>query len=109
MATLNFKSEEEDGRAYIALTGELDISSMDMVDEELRRLEANRPHVGIVDLRELTFLDSTGLKALAQANQRADEEQRRLVIVRGPERVQLILQWTGFEQSLDIVDDPAAV
>ena len=49
------------GAVRIALRGELDLAHAYTFDEELRRVEEGRPTCVVLDLRELTFLDSTGL------------------------------------------------
>ena len=55
----------------IALRGELDLAHAYTFDEELRRVEDARPSCVILDLRELTFLDSCGLARLLAARRRA--------------------------------------
>ena len=83
---LHVKSEDRDGLVHIALRGELDLSSAGKLQEELRRVEADAPPVIVLDLSKLVFLDSTGLRCLVTADERARGEGRRVVIVRGPDR-----------------------
>ena len=45
----------------------------------------------IVDLRELEFMDSTGLSILVRAHQRADENSQRFALVKGPQQVERLL------------------
>jgi len=54
-------------------------------------------------------MDSTGLRVIVAADARAREQGRRLVIVRGSDTVQRIIQMTRLDERLEIVDDPAAV
>ena len=49
-------------------------------EEELRRAEDDRPPVLVLDLREVTFFDSTGLQLVLDADVRAREEGRRFVV-----------------------------
>jgi anti-anti-sigma factor len=88
--------------------GELDLSSVAKVQEELRRIEAKEPATLVVDLSKLTFLDSTGLRCIVTADERAREQGRRIVIVRGPDAVQRVFAITRLEERLEIVDDAAA-
>ena len=67
----------------LALTGELDIAGAARVEQELERIEREPPATIVLDLRELAFMDSTGLRVIVAADGRAREQARRLVIVRG--------------------------
>lgn len=109
MALLELDTHDEDGSVRLALSGELDISSAPRVEEELERLEADRPLVLVLDLRGLAFMDSTGLRLIVSADARAREQGRRFAVVRGPEAVQRIFHVTRLDDRLDMVDDPAAV
>jgi anti-sigma B factor antagonist len=75
----------------------------------LRRIEADAPAKLVVDLSKLTFLDSTGLRCIVTADERAREQGRRIVIVRGPDAVQRVFTITRLEDRLEIVDDAASV
>jgi anti-anti-sigma factor len=107
MALLELDTDQGDSRASLALRGELDISSAPVLEEALGRLEAARPSLLVVDLRGLEFMDSTGLRTLVSADQRARDAGRRLAIVRGPEAVDRIFNVTRLDQRLELVDDPA--
>jgi anti-sigma B factor antagonist len=105
---LDVRTEDRDGLVHMALMGELDLSSVAKVQEELRRIEADAPATLVVDLSKLTFLDSTGLRCIVTADERAREQGRRIVIVRGPDAVQRVFAITRLEERLEIVDDAAA-
>ena len=94
---------------HLALVGELDLSTVAKVQEELRRIEASSPATVVVDLSKLTFLDSTGLRCIVTADERAREEGRRMVIVRGPDAVQRVFAITRLEERLEMVDDVYSV
>ena len=76
--------ELDAGAVRIALRGELDLAHAYTFDEELRRVEEARPPTVVVDLRELTFLDSCGLARLLAARRRARRAGHQLLLVRGP-------------------------
>jgi anti-sigma B factor antagonist len=96
--------EERDGAVHVALSGELDISTAQQLEDDLRRVEAERPELIVLDLRDLSFMDSTGLRLLILADQRAKEEGRRLAIGRGNEMIQRVLHLTRLDERLEIVD-----
>ena len=109
MEILEVKTKERNGLVHVVLTGELDLSTVAKVQEELRKVEATSPPTVVVDLSKLTFLDSTGLRCIVTADERARDEGRRVVIVRGPDPVQRVFAITRLEERLEMVDDAGAV
>lgn len=109
MKALEVETEERESGACIALRGELDLFSAKALEAELERLEAGGPDVLVLDLRELSFIDSSGLRVLLAADGRAREQARRFVVVRAPEGVQRIFHIAGLDSRLAMVDDPAEV
>jgi anti-anti-sigma factor len=106
---LEVRTEDRNGLVHVALMGELDLSTVAKVQEELRKVEAGSPPTLIMDLSKLTFLDSTGLRCIITADERAREEGRRVVIVRGPDPVQRVFAITRLEERLEMVDDAGTV
>jgi anti-anti-sigma factor len=106
---LEVSSEDRNGLVHVALAGELDLSTVNKVQDELRRVEADSPATVVMDLSKLTFLDSTGLRCIVTADERARQEGRRMVVVRGPDPVQRVFAITRLEERLEMVDDAAAV
>ena len=99
--------DEAGDTVTIEFQGELDIATTAGADAELRRVEQGGARVIVLDLRGLTFMDSTGLRLLVSADARARERDYRLAIVRGPAAVQRVLELTGLDARLDVIDDPA--
>ena len=90
----------------IAVSGELDLASSPALQEELDRVGASDAQLLIIDLRDLDFMDSTGLSVLVRAHQRIEEQGRQLAMVRGPQQVQRLLSLTGVAERLTLVDSP---
>ena len=90
----------------IAVRGELDLASSPALQEELDRVAASDAKLLIIDLRNLDFMDSTGLSVLVRAHQRATETGQRFAVVRGPQQVQRLLTLTGVADRLTLVDSP---
>jgi len=101
---LNFETREG-AETHVALRGELDLSTTDRVQRELDRVEAASPSVLKLDLSGLTFLDSTGLRLIVAADQRAREADRRLVVVKGPVAVHRVFSITKLDERLEMVDE----
>jgi anti-sigma B factor antagonist len=93
----------------VVLRGELDLSTVEKVEEELARMEGDDTRVLVLDLSGLSFLDSTGLRLMVTAHQRAEKEGRRLVIVKGPETVHRVFTITKLDEKLEMVDDVSEV
>jgi anti-sigma B factor antagonist len=106
---LEIETQDRDGFVHVVLRGELDLSTVSKVQEELKRVEQGSPPTVVLDLSKLTFLDSTGLRCLVTADERARAEGRRVVLVRGPEAVQRVFAITRLEDRLEMVDDASAV
>jgi anti-anti-sigma factor len=95
------------GRAsVIAVTGELDLASSPMFEAELARVIESDAEQLILDLRELEFMDSSGLGTLVRAHQRAEETGKQFGLVKGPQQVQRLLTLTGVEDRLTLADTP---
>jgi anti-anti-sigma factor len=106
---LDVAIEQHPGQTRVVLVGELDIASTQTLESELSAIEANSPGTLVLDLRRVEFIDSTGLRALIAADERARSDGRRLAVVRGPNAVERLLAVTQLDQRLDIVEDPDSI
>ncbi len=106
MAPLEIKTQERPDRLHISLAGELDIVNAPSLDEKLAGVQADPAMTVVLDLRGVTFIDSTGLRALIAADERVREGGGRLVIVRGAAAVDRAFEVTQLDQRLELVDDP---
>ncbi len=94
-------------RTRIAPCGELDLATAPRLEQAIAEAtSANVPEL-VLDLRELTFMDSTGLRALAQANVKAGDAGVTLSIWRGPRQIERVLEISGLGTLLPLVDAPA--
>jgi anti-anti-sigma factor len=95
-----------DGDAHvIALAGELDLFSADGVESELRRVELTSVRVIVIDLRELTFIDSTGIRLVVLANRRSALGGGRLLVLRAPPTVHHTFELCGLGGSIAFADE----
>ena len=107
MTILELETSEEEGVVRLALRGELDLSTVSKVEAELRRAEASEPSLLVLDLSELNFLDSTGLRLIVTTDQRARESGRRVAVVKGPDAVQRVFAITRLDERLEMLDQGA--
>jgi anti-sigma B factor antagonist len=91
-------------RVVVELAGELDIAA---VTEALKRMIVCHLPCGaqlVLDLSRLTFMDSTGIRLILQAQEHALRHDARLVVVRPPANVMRVLELVGLDEQLDLVD-----
>ena len=100
-------SERDGDVVRVALAGELDMSTAPSVEKRLIELEEGGEAAGdvVLDLRDVRFIDSTGLSLLINAHSRAEKAGRRVSIVPGTGPSRRILETTGLRARLDIVED----
>jgi anti-sigma B factor antagonist len=106
---LEIETKDRDGLVHVVLRGELDLSTVGKVQDALDRVEQSSPPTVVLDLSKLSFLDSTGLRCIVTADERARQAGRRVVLVRGPEPVQRVFTITRLEERLEMVDDASSV
>jgi anti-anti-sigma factor len=100
------RSELQDGSARLILSGELDIASAPEVDEAARAMLAQGARELVVDLRGLTFVDSSGLRMLIILNDRAVAEGWSLGLLGPPEPALSVFQITGADENLPFIAEP---
>lgn len=108
MSRLTWEAHRSDDTTRLALAGEFDLSNASQVEDALKEVESERPALLVLDLRELTFMDSTGLRVMVSADARARDDSRRLAVVQGPESVHRVFRITGLDDHLEIFETPEA-
>jgi anti-sigma B factor antagonist len=103
--SVGWDSTERGDGFVVALSGELDISSAASVESRLMELETRSPQELYLDLRKVSFIDSTGLSMIINADGRARKDGRRLIIVSGDGVPRRILRTVGLEDRLDVHSD----
>src|SRR5258708_5818295 len=97
------------GRYVVAVRGELDLATADRLWTELEPLLSPRAVV-VLDGTEITFLDSSGLRVLLQAGNRAASDGAVFRLVAPQPAVQRVLELAGTGEHLQTRDTvPAAL
>ncbi|MEU4244032.1 STAS domain-containing protein [Actinoplanes sp. NPDC026619] len=86
----------------VTLTGEVDVLTVDQVRVALEEALAGRPREIVVELRELTFIDSTGLGALIFGFQRARDANMRFRLAHPNRTVHQILMLSGLLEVVEV-------
>lgn len=90
----------------LTVIGELDLRTSPELEERLSHAFDAGAELVILDLRGIEFMDSTGLRVLLSAHQRAHDSGRRFALVRGADQVERVLTLTGVRDILTVVDAP---
>jgi anti-sigma B factor antagonist len=90
----------------LGLSGELDLASVAEFERALGRALRARPARMVLDLSDLSFLDSCGLRALLTAQRACEEAGCALTLIAGnPAR--RLFELTGVAERLPLADQPA--
>jgi anti-anti-sigma factor len=100
-------SQHSDGYLMVSPHGDVDLATADTVRAALESHDGPDPL--LLDLRNVDFLDTSGLRVIVEAAHRAEADGHRFAVVRGPARVQRILDIAGLNARSLVVDDPAEV
>jgi anti-anti-sigma factor len=91
----------------VVVRGEIDIVTSPQLRAALLDDRAQAPLI-VLDLREVTFIDSSGLGVIVGQQKRAQEREERFAVAVGESlAVQRILDLSGLVKVLDIVNNPS--
>jgi anti-anti-sigma factor len=93
------------GIAVVAPRGEIDIVTIDEVYAAIdaAREQANQVYL---DLREVTFIDSAGVRLVVEGVRTLHAQGGELVVVRGGPEVHRIFDLVGLDTHVRMVDAP---
>lgn len=109
MSLLDVDISTTDGRVLASLAGEVDLSTVADVESRFEEILEHGPDLLVLDLREVTFLDSSGLRLMLRLDERQRQAGRQFTVVRGGRRVSRVLELTGADERLHFVSDPAEI
>ena len=99
-------AERLGAEARIAVHGELDIATLPRFEQVVTRMRSRGLERMVIDLRELSFLDSMSIELLLRLHGELTATGAELVIVRGPRAVNRIFDLMELERVLTLVDEP---
>ena len=101
---MEMRYKAENRQLTITLSGELDHHAakglMDSID---RCMEQNLPNRAILDLGELTFMDSSGIAVVLRAKRRMEALAGTLVVVNIPRQASRVLETAGLGRYVDLI------
>jgi anti-sigma B factor antagonist len=93
--------------AVLTLGGELDLATTPVLQEWLAPAMRGTATV-VINLSRLSFIDSSGLRLLVQAERQLRDSGGRLVLVRGPRAVHRVFELTSLVSHFEFCDSPSS-
>jgi anti-sigma B factor antagonist len=106
---LRIVTHERPDRSVVELLGELDMVTAPQLAETLNGLDSAASRTVVLDLRGVSFIDSTGLKAIFMARSSVHEREQEFVVTQGSAQVQRLLSLTRLDEHLRTIATPDAV
>ena len=103
---LDVSTEISKGTATLRLTGELDLAGQETFQNGLGKIESQPLRELFVDLRGLTFIDSSGLRMLITTLRDSRERGLDLAFIKPEGQVREVLEATRLMDELPLVDAP---
>jgi anti-anti-sigma factor len=97
---LRIETREETDRVVLALTGELDMANAPLLQSAVEEPSLAETKTVVLDLQELTFLDSTGLRIILSAREQCWRRGQEFAVTQGSQQVQRLLSVTGVGEHL---------
>lgn len=108
MAVFEIRSGcDPDGVRKITVVGEIDIATAGQLGAAMEAAERDRPPALVLDLCNVTFIDSTGIRTIVEFDAVMSKDGRCLSIVPAPQQVQRVFELSGLEAALNFVGQRA--
>jgi len=108
MTEFGIERVDEGSQVILRVRGDLDLYRAPAFDDALVEVEGEKWPLLVLDLRELEFIDSMALRLIMRTQARAQQDGRRVVIVRGPAFLDRVLKLSGLDEHLELLDEPPA-
>lgn len=103
---LRIDVRSEPDRIVLGLHGELDLLGAPLLQKELEKVEADAAGIVVLDLQDLQFVDSAGLRVILAAHERSHQHGQELALTPGSEQVQRLFTIAGVNEHLRIILSP---
>jgi anti-anti-sigma factor len=98
---LTTRIDARNGVSSIALSGELDLATVPVMNDQLAAVEQDGTKAIVLDLQDLGFIDSSGLHEIVRAYKRSETNGHRLLVVGANPLARRLCEMTGTEFILD--------
>lgn len=100
---LRIDVRSESDRIVLGLHGELDLLGAPLLQKEIESAEVAAQGIVVLDLEDLQFIDSAGLRVILAAHEHARQNGQELALTRGTEQVQRLFTIAGVTEHLRII------
>lgn len=104
---LHIEVDRDGANVVMGLRGELDLASAPAFNAQLEEIGGEDPSAIIIDLSELEFMDSTGLRSILAAHERCTQSGWGFAVVPGGRQVSRLLEIAKVEKQLNLISSPA--
>jgi anti-anti-sigma factor len=100
-------STEDNGPAFEAsLSGDLDLVRRDELEALVTAFDSSGSSVAVIDLRDVPFVDSIGIKVMLDLVEVAQRRSGEVVLVEPQRQVLRVLQITGVRRMVRVEHEP---
>jgi anti-sigma B factor antagonist len=89
----------------VRLAGEIDVASARDLNETLGELVGTQARAAVIDVRDVTFIDTTAVGALVRTSERLRRQSRSLILICPPGPVYDLLDKSGLLDRFLIMRD----
>ncbi len=100
---LTIEIRQEPDRIVLTLHGELDLLGAPRLQSEIESEALDAAEVVVLDLDDVQFIDSAGLRVVLAAHERTAERGQRLALTPGSPQVQRLLSIAGVNGRLETI------
>ena len=100
---MHFTSFLEEGRLTVALTGEIDHHCAKAYIQEIAaKIEAYMPEICVLDFREVSFVDSSGIAVVINALRNMTQIEGKLLLTGIAPRPMRVFRASGIDKLVEI-------
>jgi anti-sigma B factor antagonist len=103
---LTIALQQENERVVVVMAGELDMANAPLLQGTIESDQLAAAKTVVLDLQQLTFLDSTGLRVILAARELCWRRGQEFAVTPGSQQVQRLLSVTGVGEHLRTIAEP---
>jgi anti-anti-sigma factor len=104
MAAFDVQIEQAPTGVTVRIRGDIDIATIRSLEDARERVLADAPRSVLIDLRDVGFVDSSGLKFLFETLARSQRNDWTLQLLRPADTAMKVFTITGADKHLPFVD-----
>jgi len=102
---INIEKHQNDKEIFVNVTGEIDAYTAPKLREELLPLAEGKNKVITVNLKDVSYMDSTGLGVFVGLFKQLNKNEGELKLVALSDRLKRLFELTGLSKIMNIAED----